>query len=281
MRMAKARGATVREWAVDRETHELTMEGLEAVLGEKTKLVCFTHCSNVVGSIHDARAFVARIHEAGARAFVDGVAYAPHRRVDVRALGADAYGVSLYKVFGPHLGLLYVKDELLDELDNQNHFFLEGTGTYQLMPGNVSHELAASLPGIVDYLEALDRHHGGEGELSRAFDLVAAHEEELARPILGFLAEKETVRLVGRRDPDRAGRVPTITFAVEGRASAELPAALAKHGVAIRHGHFAAHRAMEPLGVDPADGLVRISAAHYNTIEEVGRLLEALDAELP
>lgn len=280
VRMAKARGATVREWAVDRETHRLTMQGLEAALSERTRLVCFTHCSNVVGAIHDVRAFAARIHEAGARAVVDGVAYAPHRRVDVGALGVDAYALSLYKVYGPHLGLLYVADDFLAELDNQNHFFLEGTGTYQLMPGNVSHELAASLPGVVEYLTALDRHHGGEGELDRAFEILAAHEEALARRILAFLAEHERVRLIGPATPDRTRRVPTIAFTVDGRASAELPAALDGRGVAIRHGHFYAHRAMEAFGLAPDDGVVRISAVHYNTLAEVERLLEALAPQL-
>lgn len=96
VRMAAARGATLREWRIDPESHELTMEGLDAVLSDATKLVCFSHCSNVMGSLHDARGFIARIHEAGARAVVDGVAFAPHRHVDVRALDADAYGLSLY-----------------------------------------------------------------------------------------------------------------------------------------------------------------------------------------
>jgi len=278
IRMAKARGATLREWRLDRETHALTREGLDAVLSERTCLVAFSHCSNVVGTIHDARAFVTRIHEAGARAVIDGVAFAPHRRVDVRALGADAYGLSLYKVYGPHLGLLYVSPSFREALTNQNHDFLEGTGSYELMPGNVSHELAASLPGIVAYLEALDRHHAGDGRLDGAFRTIAAHEAQLADRLLSFLRDHPKVHLLGHADGDAERRVPTVTFRVEGRRSAEIPAAVEERGVAIRYGHFYAARAMEALGaVDPDDGVVRASAVHYNTVDEVDRLIEALE----
>ncbi|HBQ13819.1 MAG TPA: aminotransferase [Myxococcales bacterium] len=281
VRMAKARGATLREWAMSRDTHALTLEGLDAVLSDKTKLVAFSHCSNVVGTLHDARAFVERIHAAGARAVIDGVAFAPHRRVDVRALGADAYALSLYKVYGPHLGALYVSADLRASLENQNHDFLDGSGAYELMPGNVSHELAAGLPGIVEYLEALDRHHGGGGRLDGAFALIAAHESQIADRMLTFLRAHPRVRLLGHPDADPARRVPTVTFRVEGLRSADVPRAIEARGVAIRHGHFYAARAMEGLGVrDREDGVIRASAVHYNTLDEVDRLTTALDAAL-
>lgn len=281
IRMAEARGATVREWALDRDSHELDLAGLEAVLSERTRLVCFSHCSNVVGSLHDARAFVERSHEAGARVVIDAVAYAPHRRVQAQALGADAYAFSLYKVLGPHLSAMYVSEPMLEALANQNHAFLAGSGTYELMPGNVSHELAAALPGIVDYFEALDRHHGGPGALEGAFERIAAHEERLVDPLLSFLRDHPRVRLIGRSEADRARRVPTVTFVVEGRSSMSVPAALDGQGVAIRAGHFYAERAMQALGVDDAeDGVVRVSMLHYNSPAEVERLVESLAGEL-
>lgn len=278
IRMAEARGATLREWEIDRGTHELTMEGLDAVLGERTKIVCFTHCSNVVGSLHDAGAFVRRIHEAGARAVVDGVAFAPHRRVDVRALDADAYGLSLYKVYGPHLGLLYVKPDFFAELENQNHAFLADAGMYTLMPGYTSHELAASVPGIVEYLEALDSHHGGEGTIDGAFERIATHEEAIAERLLAYLRGRSDVRIIGRSSADRERRAPTIVFTVDGQRSEDVARSVDPAGVAIRHGHFYAARAMKSLGVDDGDdGVVRASMAHYNTLEEVDRLVAALD----
>jgi len=150
----------IREWRFDPERLELTLEGLEPLLGARTRLVCFTHCSNIVGTIHDAAAIIRRAHEAGALTCVDGVAYAPHRRVDVKALDADFYFLSPYKVYGPHLGMLYGKRRLLRELRGQNHFFIpEGEVPSKFEPGGVVHELAAALPAILDYLLALDERH--------------------------------------------------------------------------------------------------------------------------
>ena len=287
IRLARARGARVRTWRLDPASGALTLEGLEDALSPRTRLVCFTHCANVVGTLHDAAAFTARARAAGARVVVDGVAYAPHRRVDVGAVGADVYAFSLYKTFGPHLSAMYVAAPLRARLANQNHDFLAGTGTYELMPGNVSHELAAAVPGITDYLEALDAHHGaedgapGDDPLDRAFARVAAHEAALAQRLLPWLREHPRVRLVGEPTADPSRRVPTVTFLVEGRRSMEVAEAAAADGVAIRAGHFYAPRAMAPLGVeDPEDGVVRVSMAHYNTLAEVDRLLASLDRAL-
>lgn len=277
-RMADARGATLREWEFDAHTHALTLEGLERVLSTRTRLVCFTHCSNVVGTLHDAATWVRAVHAAGALAVVDGVAFAPHRRVDVAAIGADAYLVSLYKVYGPHVGLLHVAPALRARLQNQNHAFLAGSGMYELMPGYVSHELAASLPGIAGYLAQLDAHHGGPGTLDGAFHRIAQHEAALCEPLLAYLASRSDVRVLGEPSADPQLRAPTITFVVEGRASRDVVLAMDASGIAIRHGHFYALRAMEGLGVrDPEDGVVRVSMAHYNTAAEVERLIAALD----
>jgi len=281
-------GVVVREWQFDRERHELTLEGLERVLGPRTRLVCFTQCANVVGTVHDAAGFVERIHAAGALACVDAVAFAPHREVDVRALGADICFLSLYKLFGPHLGLLYVQRDLLRRARSQNHFFLpEDAGSYRLQPGNVVHELAASLPAIPEYLLALDeRNHGAEptlparARLTRVFDDMTRYEEDLVRPLLAFLAGRRGVRVLGHTAPDAALRVPTVAFHVAGRDSAEVPAALDGEKLGIRYGHFYAHRAMTALGLHGVNGVVRASLAHYNTAAEVDRLIAALDRHL-
>lgn len=277
IRMAEARGATLRTWAIDRGRHELTMAGLDAALSARTKLVCFTHCSNVVGSLHDAKAFVDRVHEAGALSMIDGVAYAPHRRVDVAALGTDLYAFSLYKVYGPHLGALYVHPDLLGRLANQNHGFLAGSGTYTLMPGNVPHELAASVPGVPEYLRALDAHHGGDGTIDGAFARIAAHEQRLAEPLLAMLRGREDVRIIGRPEADAARRAPTVAFTVPGRRSRDVAEAMDAKGVAIRWGHFYAEQAMGALGIEDAeDGVIRASMVHYNTLDEVDRLVIGL-----
>jgi cysteine desulfurase family protein (TIGR01976 family) len=283
-RTLEAEGLKVREWRFDPDSLELTLDGLDPLLTDRTRLVCFTHCSNLVGTIHDAALLVRRIHEAGALACVDGVAFAPHRRVDVRALGADFYFLSLYKVFGPHLGLLYGRHELLREARGQNHFFVgEHEVPYKFEPGGVTHELVASLPAIVEYLQALDTRHHGDGpapvaaRLDRAFAAIADHEAALVAPLLDFLAGRRGVRLLGRSDPAPGRRAPTVSFTVEGRDAAAIPAALDRERVAIRFGHFYAHRAVERLGLHARNGVVRASLAHYNTPAEVARLVAALE----
>ncbi len=280
-RLAEERGAKLRVWRL--EDQRLTAAGLAAVLNERTRVVAFSHCANVIGSIHDVSGLCQTIREAGAISVVDGVAYAPHRRVLAPALGADVYVMSLYKVYGPHLGAAYVAPALRDRLANQNHFFLEATGSYRFMPGNVSHELAAGLPGIVAYLRSVDRHHGGEGDLDRTWSLIREHEAQLGAPLLAFLRDHPKVRLIGEPEITGSGptdpRVPTVAFTVEGRPSASIPPQLDAH-CAIRWGHFYAYEAMEALGVAPDDGIVRVSLVHYNTVAEVQALIERLDALL-
>lgn len=274
-------GVVVREWRFDEETQALTEEGLRAVLSERTRLVAFTHCSNVVGAFHDVKGLAAVAHEVGARVVVDGVAFAPHRRVDVGELGVDAYAFSAYKVYGPHLGLLWVSPAFRAELTSRNHYFLPtDSAAYQLEPGSVPHELAVALPGMVTYLEALAEAHGAEG-LEGAFAAIAAHEEALAEPLVAWLAGREDVRLMGPASADRALRAPTLAFAVDGVDAATLPPKLDEEGVSIRAGHFYAHRAVERLGLLEKGGLLRASMVHYNSPAEVERLVSALEAALP
>jgi cysteine desulfurase family protein (TIGR01976 family) len=287
-RTLEREGLRVRTWPFDRERLELTVEGLEPALGPRTRLVCFTHASNVVGTVHDAAALVRRIHAAGALACIDGVACAPHRRVDVKALDADFYLASLYKMGGPHLGLLYGRRELLLRAAGQNHFFVpEDDLPYKLEPGHVVHELAAALPAVPEHLLALEAHHaGGAGgteaeRLERAFALIAAHETALVEPLLAFLRGRRDVRIVGRPHADPVRRAPTVSFVVDGLRSSAVPPRLESESIAIRFGDFYARRAIEALGLAGQDGVVRVSLAHYNTHEEVGRLIAALDRALP
>jgi cysteine desulfurase family protein (TIGR01976 family) len=285
-RALEAEGLVIREWRFDPGLMELTLAGLEPLLHQRTRLVCFTHCSNLVGTLHDAATVIRRVHDAGALACVDGVACAPHRSVDVKALDADFYFLSIYKVFGPHLGALYGKRDLLLRARGQNHFFVaEDEIPYKLEPGNVVHELAAALPAVLEYLLALDEHHhpGSSApepaRLARVFADITAHETTLVAPLLDFLRSRRGVRVLGRTAAG-AHRAPTVSFVAEGRDSSEFPARLEAERIAIRYGHFYAHRAIEALGLHPRNGVVRVSMAHYNTPAEVGRLIAALDRAL-
>lgn len=287
MRMADAHGLVIREWDFEPENPVLTAKGLDAVLSDKTKFVAFTQCANVVGAIHPVRELCDKIRQAGALSFVDGVAYAPHRRVDVRALGCDFYVASLYKIYGPHQSVLFGRKELLDRAQGQNHHFIEETDVpYKLQPGNVNYELTASLAGITDYLCEVHLHHDGAesdtigDQITHAFDLFAVHEEALAETLLSYLRDQPKVRIIGPSSADRDIRVPTIAFCVEGKKASEIPPKLDEMGIGIRWGHFYAKRGIERMGLLEADGVVRVSLVHYNTQAEVERVIAGLDHAL-
>ncbi len=277
-------GLKVREWQVNPETADLELDDLDALLNDRTRLVCVSQCSNITGSINDVAQIARRVHNAGALICVDAVAYAPHRKLDVKALDVDFYLVSLYKLYGPHVSLLYGKRELLLKAKRQHHYFIPDDDIpLKLNPGGPNHEFTASLSGITDYFDSVHRHHfpGSNAALharmAECFDLITAHEERLAAPFVEFLSSKPGVRIIGRATADHEARVPTFSFVVDGRDSNEFPRHLAKHDVGIRAGHFYAKRLIDALDLDRNNGVVRASMVHYNSPEEVQRLIRHLD----
>jgi selenocysteine lyase/cysteine desulfurase len=307
----EAVGARIRFWERNHDTGALELDDLDALLGERTRLVCVGHVSNVLGAIHPIRAVARRARAVGAWSCVDGVAYAPHRAVDVRALEVDFYAFSLYKVYGPHHALLYARREPFLQLANLNHFFYDRNSIpHKLEPGNANYELSWGAAGVVDYLEALGARsgwasQGGAGASSEpsrggglgadtevsdalpgaaarmaAWAAIAAHEEALAERLLAFLRGREDVRIIGPSTADRTLRVPTISFAHHARSSSEIVSAVDRHGIGIRYGHFYAHRLVEDLGLMDQDGVVRVSLVHYNTLDEVERLVGVLEEVL-
>ncbi|MES1152741.1 MAG: aminotransferase class V-fold PLP-dependent enzyme, partial [Dongia sp.] len=186
-RRLAAQGIVVREWPVDRTTGALIPDALERLLNERTRLVAFTHCSNVCSTVHDLPRLIRAIHKAGALAFIDGTAYAPHFPIDVKALDVDFYVFSLYKVCGPHQSVLYGKRALLEQAVAQNHFFLgDESITYKFLPGGPNHEHAAGTVGTADYFDALYRAHFKQPEnafhtrVARVYEVIGAHEAALA-----------------------------------------------------------------------------------------------------
>lgn len=282
-RRLAACGINVREWRVDPDTAELQIEALEALLTERTKLVCFSHCSNIAGGFNDVNAVTRVVHDAGGLVCVDGVAYAPHRQLDVKTWDVDFYLCSPYKIYGPHLGLLYGKREHLLRARGQNHYFIgDGNIPLKLNPGGPNHELTAALTGVVDYFDVLHRHHFGDSHLplharlGQLFALIAEHEQQIAQPFVAFLQSHPSVRLIGRNTADRQLRAPTFSFGVRNRRSAGFPAALAQRGIGIAGGDFYAARLIDALGLREQGGVVRASMVHYNTAGEVERLIAAL-----
>lgn len=281
-------GLTVREWRFNRETGGLDIADLDGLLGPRTRLVCFPACSNITGTIQDVAAITRRVHEAGAMVCVDGVAYTPHRAVDVKALGVDFFLYSVYKVFGPHIAVLYGRPEHLARAHNQNHYFVQGNPALMLAPGGPNHELTAAAAGIADYLDALYAHHVGDGEaafgvrLARLYGLFADHEARLAARLGEFLATRPGVTLYGygAAGGDAARRAAVLSFTVAGRNSAEIAGRLQAEGVAVKAGDFYAARCIDDLGTRPQNGVVRASMVHYTSMADVERLIRHLDAAI-
>jgi selenocysteine lyase/cysteine desulfurase len=280
-------GLVIKEWQVDRATGALQYEQLDTLLSPRTKLVAFTHCSNVASIVHDVPALVKKIHAVGALAFVDGTAYAPHFPIDVKALDCDFYVFSLYKVCGPHQSILYGKREHLKRARNLNHHFIPDDNiAYKFLPGGPNHELAAGCVGMADYFDALHAHHklapanSFHARLGQVYDLIIAHEAKLAERVDAHLRAEPGVRIVGRK-PSSDGRLaPVIAFYVPGKKSADIVAKLNEDRIAIGHSDFWAARLIKALDLTAEDGVVRVGLAHYNDAKDVDRLLTALDRAL-
>ncbi|MCA0847688.1 aminotransferase class V-fold PLP-dependent enzyme [Salipiger thiooxidans] len=269
-------GIEVREWRIDPVTGHLDPDALAQLLkDEKVRLVCFPHCSNVVGEINPVAEITAAAHAAGAFTCVDGVSYAPHGFPNVDALGCDIYLFSAYKTYGPHQGIMVIRHELGDALPNQAHFFNGDVLYKRFTPAGPDHAQVAACAGMVDYVEALAAHQGvSPGEVA---GLMHAHEVQLMQPLLDFLGARNSVRLIGPNEAVR--RAPTVAVALQGPA-APVAEALAAHKVMAGGGDFYAVRPLEALGISPAQGVLRLSFVHYTSEAEVAQLIEALDRVL-
>jgi len=277
-------GIEIRWWEMDTDDFTSPLDRLEALLSERTALVAFPHVSNLLGEIMDVAAVAELAHRAGARVVVDGVAYAPHRAMDVDAWNVDFYAYSTYKVYGPHMAALWASRDALTELRGPNHFFIPDTELpYKFELGGVCHEGCAGILGLRGYLAGL----AGAGEdgaldragVERAFELMAACELPLQKRLVEYLGARSDVRIIG---PAHGGpsRVGTISFIHDRKASREITEVVDRSGIAIRHGHMYAYHLCEALGRDVEDGVVRVSLVHYNTPEEIERLIEVLDSAM-
>lgn len=280
----EARGVTIKVWRCNRETLELDLDDLKALMSERTKLVCVTHASNILGTINPIAEISQIAHSAGAEVCVDGVAYAPHRAIDVQALGADYYVFSAYKVFGPHFGVMWGGKNKLLELDNIYHYFFSKESVpHKLEPGNINYELAHGSVGAIDYVEELGRMAGaadGRPAIEAGFIDIAEQEQSIAARLLDFLGSRNSIRVVGRRSSAIADRVATVSFTVGNRNSKDIVDQIDPHKIGIRYGDFYARRLIEDLGLMSQNGVVRVSMVHYNTTEEVDRLITALEPAL-
>jgi cysteine desulfurase family protein (TIGR01976 family) len=279
---AEEAGATVR-W-VDIRENDVTLDvaSFESALSERTKVVAFTLASNAVGTVTPAAELARLVHErTGAVVVCDGVHLAQHRRIDVRAVGADVVVCSPYKVFGPHLGILYGRRDLLSSLRPYKVRPASDALPYAFETGTQNHEGYAGWIAAVDYLAGL----GGTSRdrrvaLARSFaDAIEPWEAELSRRFLAGIRSIPDVRLFGIDDAGRvAERTPTFAVRVGERHPAETAKALAERGVFVWDGHYYALELMERLGLEETGGAVRVGFCHYNTPAEVDRVLEEIAA---
>jgi selenocysteine lyase/cysteine desulfurase len=275
-------GIEVREWQIDPATGSLDVAVLARLLADgNAKLVCFPHCSNVIAEINDVAAICAMAKAAGARTVVDGVSYAPHGFPDVPTLGCDVYLFSAYKTFGPHQGIMVLREHFGMELPGQAHFFNHAVLYKRHTPAGPDHAQIAACAGMADYIDALAERHGVAGDAAArnrgVHELMRVQEVAVIQPLLDYLAGRNDLRLIGPRDA--GARAPTVAVELD-RVAEPVSEELGRNGIACWAGDFYAVRPLEALGIDRVKGVLRLSAVHYTSAEDVARLITALDRVL-
>lgn len=271
-------GIEVREWQIDPETGHLDPEKLVPLL-KGARLLCFSHCSNVIGEINDVAAIARQAKAEGVATCVDGVSYAPHGFPNVTELGCDIYMFSAYKTYGPHQGIMVVRRALGEVLPAQSHYFNEGALHKRFTPAGDDHAQVAACAGMVDYVDTLYASLDGPQAKAAAraaavHDAMRAREIELLQPLLDFLASKNSLRVIGPTDAGK--RAPTVGI-LSDRPGEDIANDLAAHDINAGGGDFYSPRPLKAMGIDPAHGLLRLSFTHYTSDSELDRLISALD----
>ncbi len=288
---AEDRGCKVTWIDFDVEDGTLKLDEFKQALARKPKLAAFGYASNALGTVNPVRKITEMAHAAGALVYVDAVQYAPHGPIDVQALGVDFLVCSAYKFFGPHAGALYGRAELLEELKAYKVRPATDSIPGKWETGTQNHEGIAGVLGALEYFEWLGKTFGGGQEaglrergytgrrleLKKAMTALRAYEFEVSRALLEMLAGIPGLRLYGLSDPRRLDeRVPTFSFTLGDKHPRAVAEALAKDNIYVWDGNYYALAVTERLGLEEGGGMLRVGAAHYNTLEEVERLGEAL-----
>jgi cysteine desulfurase family protein (TIGR01976 family) len=290
LQVAEDRGMRVLWVDFHPEDCTLDLESLKRALAEKPRLVAFGYASNAVGTINPVTEITRLAHEAGALVYIDAVQYAPHGPIDVQALGCDFLVCSAYKFFGPHLGALYGRYELLESLRAYRVRPAPAlpAGKFETGTGNFEH--ICGLHGALQHFEwfgetfgapyAADlrlRFSGRRLLYQQAMTALQMHETELSQALITALGSVPGLKPYGIMDPLRVWeRVPTFSFTLAGKTPQAVASALGDAGIYVWNGNFYALEVTTTLGLEPSGGLVRVGATHYNTNEEVHRLKEAL-----
>ena len=280
---ARDAGATVKYIDFHRGDCTLNLDQFRQTIGPKTKLVAVGCASNATGGVNPVRDIASWAHQAGALVFLDAVHYAPHRLVDVQALGCDFLACSAYKFFGPHTGILWGKRELMEQLTAYKVRPAPDSLPGKWMTGTQSHESLAGVLAAVEYLADIGRMVAANDSLDRraalreAYAAIEEYERKLVERLLQGLAQIGEVKVWGITDSARLDRrVATVSLTHDRYSSAELAERLGRQGIFAWHGNYYALQLSETLGHEPA-GMLRLGLVHYNTAGEVERVLRALE----
>jgi cysteine desulfurase family protein (TIGR01976 family) len=282
---ARDAGAMVRYVELKKDDCTLDLDDLRAKLSPRTRLVAVGCASNIVGTINPVGEIARLVHAVGGQVFLDAVHYAPHALPDVTAWDCDFLACSAYKFFGPHVGVLWARPELLKSLAPYKLRPVTETLPGRWMTGTQNHEGIAGTRAAVEYLADLGRQiapaaSDRRAALAAAYSAIGRYERDLAQRLLSGLAALSGVRVLGITDSNRLEeRAPTVAFVHARRTPAEIAERLGRQGLFVGDGNFYALQFVESFGLQ-ADGVVRIGLMHYTTAAEVDRLLQAL-RELP
>lgn len=286
--IAQDHDLTVRWVDVQTEDATLNMDTLEAALNDRTKIVATVHASNAVGTINPVKQIAEMAHAAGAYHVIDAVQSAPHLPIDVQHIGCDFLLCSAYKFFGPHIGILWGKYDLLAELPAYKVRPAKDVPPYRWESGTNSYETIAGVGAALDYLIGIGAEHGSaykamypglDGHHLNAklgMETIRVYERQLANHLLDHLNSIEGVNVYGINDSERLPeRVPTVVFTMDGHMPDEIAQHLAAHQIFVWSGHYYAIEVMDRLG-HAEHGMLRVGLAHYNTTEEIDRFAEVL-----
>ncbi len=275
---AEDKGLTVRWMDFDPDSAEFAEDALERVLSEKTRLVAFGYASNCTGTINDVKRFCAQARQAGALTYVDAVQFAPHGVIDVQDLGCDFLVSSAYKWFGPHLGVLYGRREVLEE-----SFAYRVRPAGAVLPGKFEtgtgpRETFAGMLGALDYLASLGEGSSRRAQLVAGMQRLNGYETGLTRRLIAGLRQVKGLTIHGITSENALHRrVPTVSFTLEGHHPDDLAKAFARDNIFVWSGHNYAVEPVTRMGLMDKGGVLRVGPAHYNTEAEVDSLLSSLD----
>jgi cysteine desulfurase family protein (TIGR01976 family) len=280
------------EWVdFDVEDGTLRLDTLEAALEKKPKLVSIGLASNALGTINPVKKIARMAHEVGALVYVDAVQYAPHGPIDVQDLGVDFLSCSAYKFFGPHIGILYGRYDLLDELKAYKVRPAPQFPPGKFETGTQSHESIAGVIGALEHMEWIGAEYGNDYavryqdqfsgralRLKQGMAAIQAYEYDFSQALLAMLQEIPGLRVYGLDDPERVEeRVPTFAINLEKKHPQQVAEMLAERNIFVWSGNYYALAVTERLGVEDSGGMVRIGGVHYNTLDEIAKLGEALE----